>query len=196
MNESEILELEAAATCQLPAAYREFLLHYPQRLATLAGKLDDDEPAMLFHSKASLFRVNVDEAEYMNSIFPLSFFVIGESGFGDYYAIDTGNAAAPVYMGGPHEGEYPLDDEGNALPINESIHAYVNDIISQYEDHVAELENDEVYTPPGKLSLFFNLCLSVLLAPFMIVLMLISIIIAGPLSLLIRLWERCRPSRG
>lgn len=195
MNESEICELEAAAACQLPTAYREFLLNYPQRLTELAGKLDDDEPAMLFHSKTSLFRVNVDEAKYMQSIFPLSFFVIGESGCGDYYAIDTGNAAAPVYMGGPHEGEYPLDDEGNTLPINESIHAYVNDVISQYEDHVADLENDVVYTPPGKLNLFFNICLSVLIAPFIIMFMLLSIILVGPLSLLMRLWERCRPSQ-
>lgn len=194
MNESEIRELETATGCQLPPAYREVLLHYPQRLTALAAKLDDYEPAELFHTKESLFRVNVINAEYVNSIFPMSFFVIGESKCGDYYAIDTGNADAPVYMGGPHEGVYPMNNEGNAVPIDNSIRAYVDDLIAQFEGHVADLKGDAVYTPPGKLSLCFSICLSVLLAPVAIVLMLLSIILAGPLSLLLRLWERCRPS--
>lgn len=195
MNESEIRELEIATECQLPSAYREILLHYPQRLTTLAAKLDDDEPAELFHSMESLFRANVNDAEYTKSIFPKSFFVIGESGCGDYYAIDTASADAPVYMGGPHEGEYPQDAEGKSLPIDESIRAYVDDLITRFEGHVADLDNDTVYSPPGKLRLYLSICLSVLLAPVILLLMLLSIILAGPFSLLMRLWERCCPSR-
>ncbi|MDF1744238.1 MAG: hypothetical protein P1V19_11145 [Gimesia sp.] len=42
MNETEILELESAAGCQLPSSYRELLLHYPEQLTALAA-LDAEE---------------------------------------------------------------------------------------------------------------------------------------------------------
>ena len=206
MNESEILELESATGCQLPSSYRDLLLHYPRQLTDLAAELGEDEPAMLFHSKASLSWENVDDVEcveYVKSIFPPQFFIIGESGCGDYYAIDTRIADAPVYIGGPHEGEYPEDDNENALPLNDSIHSYVEDVIALYEIFVSEMGDDKVYTPPGKfagyISLCFNVCLGiflcVLIIPIYIVFTLLLIILPGPLSLLKRVWDRCRPSQ-
>ena len=194
MNESEIVELERATGCPLPSSYRDLLLHYPRQLSDLAAELGEEEPEMLFHSKASLTRANVDEVEYVKSIFPPQFFIIGESGFGDYYAIDTGNSDAPVYIGGPHEGEYPEDDNENALPYDDSIHSYVDDVIAIYEKFVAEMEDDKVYTPPGKfaecISLCFHVCLGIILGvlaiPIYIVFTLLLIILSGPFSQLKR----------
>lgn len=39
-------------------------------------------------------------------------FVIGENGCGDQYAVLTSDPDAPVFIGGPHEGEYPKDNRG------------------------------------------------------------------------------------
>ncbi|QDV53933.1 SMI1/KNR4 family protein [Gimesia fumaroli] len=196
MIESEIQELEAVTDCQLPSVYRDLLQMYPQRLTELATTLDDDELAMFFHSKESLTQANVAGAEYRNSIFPPHFFIIGESGCGDYYAIDTHNAIAPVYMGGPHHGEYPEDENEQRLPYEESIHSYIEHVIAVYEECVADLKNDTKYNPPGKLSDVFSISLSVLLAPFAILFLLLSILLSGPLMLLVRLWELARPSKG
>ncbi len=203
MNESEIVELELATGFSLPSAYRDLLLNYPEQLTALVAAYGEDESGMLFHSKASLSRENVD-VEYIRSIFQPQFFIIGESGCGDYYAIDTGNADAPVYIGGPHEGEYPEDDDEKPLPLNESIHSYVEDVIAQYEMFVSEMEGDKGYTPPGKIAGYIGLCFSVCLGIFMCVLAipiyiiftLLLMILSGPISLIKRAWDRCRPSQN
>ncbi|WP_417389462.1 SMI1/KNR4 family protein [Gimesia sp.] len=192
MTESEIQELEAASGCQLPSAYRGLLLHYPQRLTELAVALGDDELSMLFHAKESLFRANVDDAEYVSTIFPPYCFVIGETGNGDYYAIDTRSTVGRVFMGGPHQGEYPEDEKGNALPLEDSLYAYLGHVISVYEVCAADLEQDHEYRPPGKLRMCFHITLSLLLAPVALLFYLLLILLATLFMILVRLWERMR----
>lgn len=122
MTESEIAEIELATDCQLPQGYRCVLLHYPAFLLRLAAEDGLDEVCDLYRTKSSLIDANSNEDL---SSFPPDCFVIGENGCGDHYAILTTAPDAPVFVGGPHEGEYPTDDLRNAVPAFESIYAFV-----------------------------------------------------------------------
>lgn len=198
MTETEIQELETATGCILPAAYRELLLNYPQRLKDLAATLGVEELELLTHHHESLTRMNVDQAEYVRMFFPAHYFVIGENGNGDVYAIDTQSPAVPVYMGGPHLGEYPEDAAGNPLPDADSLQEYVEYVVFLYEDAIqyeSELDDTRVYRPPGKLMETLSICLSLLLAPVMLLLLLVSMIIAVPYFLLLELWDKVRPAK-
>lgn len=199
MTETEIQELETATGCQLPAVYRELLLNYPQRLTDLATTLGIEELELLYHTRESLSRVNLDDPEYLRSIFPPHCFVIGENGGGDYYAIDTRSAAGAVYMSGPHWGEYPEDAEGKLLPYDDSLQEYIEFVVHVYEEAIqfeSELDDTTVYRPPGKLVELFSICLSLLLMPLLLLLMLCSLLLTGPFVLLMRLWDRIRPAKG
>lgn len=198
MTETEIQELETATGCILPAAYRELLLNYPQRLLDLAATLGVEELELLTHNQQSLIRMNVDQAEYVRMFFPPHYFVIGENGNGDVYAIDTESPAGSVYMGGPHHGEYPEDAAGNPLPDADSLQGYVEYVVFLYEDAIqyeSELDDTRGYRPPGKLMETLSVCLSLLLAPVMLLLLLFSMIIAVPYFLLLELWDKLRPVR-
>ncbi|MEQ9069175.1 MAG: SMI1/KNR4 family protein, partial [Gimesia chilikensis] len=177
MTETEIQELETQTGCILPTAYRELLVNYPQRLLDLAATLDVEELELLTHNHESLTRMNVDQAESVRMFFPPHYFVIGENGNGDVYAIDTHSSAVPVYMGGPHPGEYPEDAAGNPLPDADSLQEYVEYVVFLYEDAIqyeSELDDTGVYQPPGKLMETLSVCLSLLLAPVMLLLLLVS----------------------
>lgn len=198
MTESEIQELEAVNGGPLPAVYQELLLNYPQQLTDLATTLGIEELELLFHTRESLIRVNCEQPEYFRSIFPPHCFFIGENGCGDVYAIDTQSPAVSVYMGGPHHGEYPEDAEGNPLPDADSLQEYIEYVVFLYEDAIqyeSELDDTRVYQPPGKLMETLSVCLSLLLAPVMLLLLLFSMIIAVPYFLLLELWEKLRPVR-
>lgn len=198
MTETEIQELETATGCILPTAYRELLLNYPQRLLDLAATLDVEELELLTHNHESLTRMNVDQAESVRMFFPLHYFVIGENGNGDVYAIDTRSPAVPVYMGGPHPGEYPEDAAGNPLPDADSLQEYVEYVVFLYEEAIQyerELDDTRVYQPPGKLLETLSICLSLLLAPVMLLLLLFSMIMAVPYFLLLELWDKVRPAK-
>lgn len=199
MTETEIQELETATGGSLPAVYRELLLNYPQRLTDLATMLGIEELELLYHTRESLIRVNGEHPECLHSIFPPHYFVIGENGCGDLYAIDTRSAAAPVYMGGPHLGEYPEDAEGNPLPCEDSLQEYIAFVVTVYEEAIlSENERDDtrVYQPPGMLTEWFSIALSLLLMPVLLMLLLLTMIVTGPFILLGRLWERLRPVRN
>ncbi|QDT30689.1 SMI1 / KNR4 family protein [Gimesia panareensis] len=199
MTETEIQELETKTGCQLPAVYRELLLNYPQRLTDLATTLGIEELELLYHSRDSLARVNGEDPEYLRSIFPPHCFVIGENGNGDYYAIDTQSADGVVYMSGPHWGEYPEDAEGKPLPYDDSLQEYIEFVVHVYEEAIqfeSELDDTTVYRPPGMLTEYFSIALSLLLMPILLLLMLCSLLLTGPFVLLMRLWDRIRPLKG
>ncbi len=101
-------------------------------------------------------------------------------------------------MGGPHLGEYPEDVEGNPLPQADSLQEYIEYVVFLYEDAIqyeSELDDTRVYQPPGKLMETLSVCLSLLLAPVMLLLLLFSMIIAVPYFLLLELWDKLRPVR-
>ena len=198
MSENEIQELETATGCQLPSVYRELLLNYPQQLTDLANTLGIEELDLLYHSRESLARVNLDDPEYLRSIFPLHCFVIGENGSGDYYAIDTRSTDGAIYMGGPHWGEYPEDAEGKPLPYDDSLQEYIEFVVNMYEDEIqfeSELDDTTVYQPPGKLGVYFSICLNLLLVPVLFLYMVLVLVLAGPIDLLTRFWDRIRPAK-
>ncbi|QDU53740.1 SMI1/KNR4 family protein [Gimesia panareensis] len=199
MTETEIQELETKTGCQLPAVYRELLLNYPQRLTDLANTLGIEELELLYHSRESLVRVNGEQPEYFRSIFPPHCFFIGENGCGDLYAIDTQTTAGAVYMGGPHWGEYPEDAEGKPLPYDDSLQEYIEFVVHVYEEAIqyeSELDDTTVYRPPGMLTECFSIALGLLMMPILLLLMLGSLLLTGPFVLLMRLWDKVRPSQG
>lgn len=199
MTESEIQELEAVNGGPLPAVYRELLLNYPQQLTDLATTLGIEELELLFHTRESLIRVNGEHPENLRSIFPPHCFFIGENGCGDLYAIDTRSPASPVYMGGPHLGEYPEDAEGNPLPQADSLQEYIEHVVFLYEEAIqfeSELDDTTDYQPPGMLTECFSIALSLLLMPLLLLLLLLTMIVTGPFILLRRLWDRLRPVRN
>ncbi len=122
MTEIEIAEVEHATASRLPEAYLAVLLHYPAFLLREATEDGLDEVCDLYGTASSLIYANDD---HNLSLFPPDCFVIGDNGCGDMYAILTTDPDAPVFRGGPHEGEYPTDDLGNAIPAFKSIYAFV-----------------------------------------------------------------------
>ena len=122
MTESEIAEVEHATASRLPEAYRAVLLHYPAFLFRQATEDGLDEVCDLYATPSSLIYANDD---HNLSLFPPDCFVIGDNGCGDMYAILTTDPDVPVFRGGPHEGEYPTGDLGNAIPAFKSIYAFV-----------------------------------------------------------------------
>lgn len=128
MTESETAELESATSLVLPEAYRRLLLDYPAFPESVVDpdvRPQDDE---LYASRDLLWGANVDGAAYLREVFPASYFAIGESGCGDFYAIDTQHPDSPVYISGPHQGEYPQDENGNRLPSYASITQFIDSL--------------------------------------------------------------------
>lgn len=134
MTPEDIAQLEQATGLSLPERYRETLQNYPQSLLDLAeiypqkkGKVVRIGPESneLYRNKQDLWHQNVDGKAYKAEIFPEWYFIIGDSGCGDLYAIDTRNPAAPVFMSGPHESEYPKDEQGHPKPVSPSLDHWI-----------------------------------------------------------------------
>lgn len=111
MTESELASIESRAGVRLPQRYGDVVLNYPQPLLDMAevypgpkGTVQriGPENAELYAHAELLEVANLADVDHKLSLFPAHYFIIGDSGCGDYYAIDTHSDAAPVYMGGPH----------------------------------------------------------------------------------------------
>jgi hypothetical protein len=172
MTEQEIVELEQATGIALPAAYRRILLNYPS--FPPGPVLDDGQPEELFGTKQHLWAVNADDPEYVREIFPAGYFVIGETGCGDFYAIDCSRPSAPVFMSGPHNWEYATagktTEEGRYVPtpVADSIEEFVQWLrveVAQCNEIARDLHQ------PGRLASFVNDCFSWLWAAFMLLVM-------------------------
>ena len=185
MTESEIRELEKATQCRVPTSYGNVLLDYPARLTELAVQMGDHEPEELFSTKKSLLDANVNDREYMQTIFPSDFLVIGQSGCGDYYAIDTTKSEAPVFIGGPHEGEYPEDGQGGPKAIATSIESHVDRLIS-------DLSEVPTFEKPRSFRENLDLYLGTLMVPVMLVYLIGAFLVLLPLTLFHIVWRAIR----
>lgn len=128
MNDQNLIDIAQQAGVTLPSRYRALLANYPQQLLDMANVFPGPKGSTIRHGPEDsdlyrhldlLRRANLDDIDYRNSIFPPHFFIIGDSGCGDFYAIDTTNESAPVYMSGPHRGEHSPE------PICSSIEDWV-----------------------------------------------------------------------
>ncbi len=122
----------------LPQRYLDIVAEYPQPLLDLADVYParrkqpeqrvGPETGDLYNAPHLLRLANLSDVEYRPSIFPPHFFIIGDSGCGDYYAIDTSADSAPVYESGPHAHE--RNETGAPSRLTESIEDWVDVIIS------------------------------------------------------------------
>lgn len=137
MTDEELDQFEAKCGVTLPSRYRSILLNYPQALLDMADvyPMKKGPPQRVGPENAELYNdidliqlANLGDPDYKNEIFPSHFFIIGDSGCGDYYAIDTADEAAPVYMGGCHPNEYGEDE---CEPVSASIEQWVERLVTK-----------------------------------------------------------------
>lgn len=149
MNEQQIDQLEIDSGLKFPERYRTILLNYPQDLIDMADVYPmkkgppqrvGPETGELYQNEFQLRHANVEQKEYRSEIFPSSFFIIGESGCGDYYAVDCNEADSAVFMSGCHnvtpeyqDAYYDLEQR-KTLPepdFHEEVAASLDDWIEQ-----------------------------------------------------------------
>jgi len=150
MNQKELNQLEEPVGLKLPDRYRTILLNYPQDLIDLAHVYPmkkgppqryGPETADLYREEFYLRHANVEQNQYRLEIFPSSYFIIGESGCGDYYAIDCTDERSAVFMSGPHhvtpehQEAYYDPERREALP-EPDFHEKVADSLDEYVEGV------------------------------------------------------------
>jgi len=127
MQNEEMRVLESELDIELPGVYRDFLLSYPENL--LQTSVPNFE---LLNDAKELICLNREvERSHMNE-WNSSFFVIGSSGCGDYYAIDVDEPDGEVYfwnheLGRVELGEGSLTIEehaGRMLIVYESVQEF------------------------------------------------------------------------
>lgn len=164
MTESELVELELATSLRLPVSYRKILAQYPSFPVCVADPDFRPQDDGLYASKEALWDVNVDDVEYVRAIFPPSYFVIGDSGCGDFYAVDTTNHNSPVYISGPHHYQNPDDVIATCEPVAETIQPYVEGIANDIKTWQGDKPEHR-----GLLRHFIGICCGMVLFVFALV---------------------------
>lgn len=135
ISETELDSIQQRTGLMLPQRYRAVVLNYPQALLDMADVYPGPkktverigpENAELYAYAQLLEIANLGDVDYKNDLFPKHFFIVGDDGCGDYYAIDTTSEDAPVFMSGPHSGEYAGDLTYE--PVATTIEEYVSQI--------------------------------------------------------------------
>lgn len=127
-------------------------MNYPQDLIDLADVYPmkkgppqriGPETVELYREESYLRHANVEQNEYRLEIFPSSFFIIGETGCGDYYAIDCNSDNSAVFMSGCHnvtmerqEAYYDLQRR-STLP-DPDFYEKVADSLNDFIGHIRE----------------------------------------------------------
>ena len=133
ITESELDSIQSRMGLVLPQRYRALVLNYPQELLDMADVYPGPKKTIQrvgpenseLYAYAQLLEIaNLADVDYKHSILPMHFFIIGETGCGDYFAIDTTSEDAPVWMSGPHSGEY-----ADQSAVASSIEEYVSQIM-------------------------------------------------------------------
>lgn len=188
MTESELVELELATSLRLPASYRRMLADYPAFPVCEADPDFRPQDDGLYASKEQLWDVNVGGADYVRTIFPPSYFVIGDSGCGDYYAIDTTNQDSPVYISGPHHYQNPDDLIATCEPAAETIELYIRGLAN-------EIKTWQGYKPEnrGFLRRCIDICCGMVLLVFALISMMTFAFITIPLYVFQRVFRYTRP---
>lgn len=126
MDVSDLDRIEEELFIELPHAYREFMLAYPDRLRSTDApsfELQDDPD--------KLIEINKLVETFQLSDWESSWFVIGESGCGDYYVIDVADDECAVVFW-DHEQGRPSPEEGfDSLP------EFAGDLVDMYRDLAA-----------------------------------------------------------
>ena len=187
MTESELVELELATSLRLPVSYRKILAQYPSFPVCEADPDFRPQDDGLYASKEALWDVNVDDVDYVRTIFPPTYFVIGDSGCGDFYAIDTTNQDSPVYISGPHHYQNPDDLIATCEPVSESIELYIERLTN-------DIKTWQGCKPEhgGLLRRCIDTCCAILLVVFALISMMTFVFITIPLYFLQRVFRYTR----
>jgi hypothetical protein len=82
----------------------------------------------LYRVEEKLVEANAGESQLWEDR-PEGFFVIGDNGFGEEFAIDTSDPNAPVYGISPHHGQFADNVRGGvAVRIADSVDEYAQRI--------------------------------------------------------------------
>jgi hypothetical protein len=141
MTPDDLRKIESTLGLTLPESFQRFMLNYPQELLDASVSLGNDEETYteraceveLVNTADAIIALNKsDPAEYHYSMrpedWPPTHLVIGHNQCGDVYGIDTTIENSPVYMGGPHLGEY--DEDG----VAESLEAFASQLVASYKE--------------------------------------------------------------
>lgn len=121
MQEQDLARIESIRHIELPERYRAFMLNYPDRLLQTEGSRVE-----LLSELADLLQINEEvDAIHING-WEGSFFAIGVSGCGDYYAIDVNEDDCEVYFWNHEIDEI---DESSGSP---SIEEFAGSLLSMY----------------------------------------------------------------
>ncbi|MDC0936304.1 SMI1/KNR4 family protein [Pirellulales bacterium] len=123
MTEADIEFVQSELDVEIPKFYRDFLLAYPDELrapgchAWQVEILDVAERIVELNREVRMSHAIDWDDEY---------FVIGESGCGDYYAIDIDDVESPVYFWNHDFGDFDEREESNSLEhrVEQTMHAY------------------------------------------------------------------------
>ncbi len=111
MNLADIQEIEDRLDVELPAPYKEVLLNYP----AVFEKDGYASEFTLVNSPGKLIKLNEDWGNILDLELDPSEIVIGESGCGDYYIIDTDDEDPDVRFWNHEIREFSDDERSESL---------------------------------------------------------------------------------
>jgi len=120
MTADDLARIQEELDVELPKTYREFVRKYPKTLLEAKRHMTkgDESPAELelLNDADALIACNsgVQASQGLHD-FPAEYFVIGQSGCGDYYAIDTDDDDSPVYFWNHEIGDFDEEEEHESL---------------------------------------------------------------------------------
>lgn len=131
ITNADISSIQTALDLELPDFYCDFVLDYP---GLLLNACEESSPIQLSNSADRIIQLNRDVRSSQHNDWEHEHFVIGESGCGDYYAIDVSAVDSPVYFWNHELGEFDdreesgslLEFAGHVLEVCEAIREFKN----------------------------------------------------------------------
>ena len=112
MTEAELVHIEAELDIELPSTYRKFIANYP---AMLLRPGTDATKFELLNSPDNIIKLNQVVRSWSSFDWPDEYLVIGQSGCGDYYAIDVDDEYSPVYLWNHEIGDFAVEEQTDSF---------------------------------------------------------------------------------
>ena len=149
MNSDAISQLENLCQAPIPSACRALFTNYPEVLRGVP-RADDGSDSEGFVSEAELFadpaaalRVNLEvrkesilDPDGQEFCWPMNFLVIGETGDGDYYCVDTAGGHEGVMQFRHHTVEFEM--------VAESMPDFIELLVECFVEGDGDSDGDEL----------------------------------------------------
>jgi len=132
MTDADLAKIETELDIELPDYYRAFVQNYPPLLLAIPN---GPYLCELSNSAENVIQLNRLVRTFNSFEWPDEYLVIGESGCGDYYAIDIDDEDSSVYLWNHEQGDFSDDEEVDSLP------EFAGQLIQSYES-VAKHQRD------------------------------------------------------